>query len=142
MTDLTRRFARALVAAVILTIPSSVHAAEPSLVSDQDSSPLSTIGWVTASTGAALVVGGLVLAELGKQKDADTRDMIRNGEEPQRADLRTANSYATWGGVLAVSGAVAVATGVSFIIFAPSDDVGPRVEASVGPGSLSVFGSF
>lgn len=140
--SVVKRVESAVVGLALLAISTSAHAAKPGPTDTGESSPLVSIGWVTAGSGAALLTGGLVLAALSSQQASETRDRVAAGEIVTRSDLHESNRYATWAGVLSVTGVVAIATGVSFVLFAPDEPSGPRVQAGIGPGSVSVFGAF
>jgi len=114
----------------------SVPAAEPPRASG--SSVQKTVGWVLVGAGSAGLLSGGVLALLARSddKDADAEcrpDLIRLCN-PAGVELsHSAHSKATWEGVTAGVGLVALGAGVTLLLTAPSS----RAQADAGGLTLA-----
>jgi hypothetical protein len=117
-------------------LPVSVPAAEPPRASG--SSVQKTVGWVLVGAGSAGLLSGGVLALLARSddKDADAEcrpDLIRLCN-PAGVELsHSAHSKATWAGVTAGVGLVALGAGVTLLLTAPSS----RAQADAGGLTLA-----
>ena len=103
---------------------------------------------------AGLVVGAIGLVGIGVGSGAGIRaitarnasgDHCRADDSCDAAglDLRAQSLTAgTWSTAMFVVGGVALAAGVTLVVIAPSSPSSPVVKAALGPGSLSLGGTF
>lgn len=106
-------------------------------------SPLRTAGWITAGTGAAVAVTGLVVGGFAKLKNDDARENHCSAVdcEAEGVDaIRSAKTLADVSTVLVVSGGVVAAGGLVLVLVAPRGE--RRVTATVGLGTVGLSGRF
>ncbi len=130
-------------AVVVVPPPPVAQPAEPRVVS----STQKTVGWVLLGVGSAAVVTGGVLALLARGDDSDAAAQCR----PDRVTLcgpagvelgESARSKATWAGVSAGAGLLALGAGVTLLLTAPTSDatadIALAATASADGGGLSL----
>jgi hypothetical protein len=130
--------------AVVMAPPPPVaQPAEPRVVS----STQKTVGWVLLGVGSAAIVTGGVLALLARGDDSDAAAQCRPDRvtlcSPAGVELgKSARSKATWAGVSAGAGLLALGAGVTLLLTAPTSDatadIALAATASADGGRLSL----
>ncbi len=132
MTDTLRLLASGMFAIAMMAASLPAHAdpasVEPSGSQSHAGRTMRTAGWLTLGGGVASLVGSAVIFRRSNRLPEDAQEAT-SVHEQHRA-----------GQILLYAGAVAAVTGVSLILFAPSDSSGPSVSVSLN--GLTFSGRF
>lgn len=99
-----------------------------------------TAGYITIGAGVTAVGGGIVLKLVAQQK---YKDIVQRGpREDSKSRKSTVDLYDGASAVLLISGAVAIATGVTLVLIAPARTNEATLAVQPRLGGLAFVGSF
>lgn len=117
------------------------------VVEESSDRPLMWAGWITGGVGVATLAASVVTGALSLSLDGDLSDACADGRCPadKQADIDQLGALSTATDVLLVVGGTLTVSGIVMLVvdaWDASNEPSPTVGLGLGPGSVSLRGSF